>query len=72
METRRLPQTCRWAQPTLFLPLPYWLEAWNTPWTCERDGVPRHLESTHECADCPRFEPRGHAEKSWALAQVGL
>lgn len=72
MEMRRTPQNCRWAQPTLFLPLPYWLEAWNMPWTCIRDGAPRHLDSTEECSDCPRFEPRADASLGWTIAQMGL
>lgn len=68
------PQTCRWAEPTLYLPLPYWLEAWNAPWSCHRDGLPRLIETTDECGDCPRFEPRCRDGLMWnvgALALIG-
>ncbi len=58
MEIKRTPQNCRWAEPTLNLPLPYWLEAWNMPWSCRRDVPPRLIESTFECHDCPRWESR--------------
>jgi hypothetical protein len=58
LEIKRTPQNCRWAEPTLNLPLPYWLEAWNMPWSCRRDVPPRLIESTFECHDCPRWEPR--------------
>jgi hypothetical protein len=50
--------TCRWAEPTLLLARPLWLEAWDTPWTCRRDDAPRPLESTESCVDCPRWEGR--------------
>ncbi len=72
MEIRCSPQHCRWAQPTLFLPLPYWLESWNRPWTCERDATPRPLDSGEECSNCPRFEPRAKGGENWGIAQVGL
>jgi hypothetical protein len=71
MDPRHSPQTCRWAEATLFLPLPYWLEAWNTPWTCRRDGPPRQLESTEECAGCPRFEARTASDVDWPVL-IGL
>jgi hypothetical protein len=57
---KRTPQNCRWAEPTLFLTTPEWLEAWNTPWACHRDGT-RLLESTEECAACPRWEAQVEA-----------
>jgi hypothetical protein len=53
--------TCRWATPTLFLTAPYWWEAERAPWACLRDGTPRILTTTEECADCPRWEPRKNA-----------
>jgi 2,3-bisphosphoglycerate-dependent phosphoglycerate mutase len=49
--------TCRWAVPTLFVPVPFWWEAEDRPWTCVR-GAPRTLETTEVCADCPYWEPR--------------
>jgi hypothetical protein len=49
---------CRWAVPTIFLPAPYWWEAEDRPWACVRDGTPRVMETTEECADCPFWEPR--------------
>lgn len=50
--------SCRWAQPTLFLESRLWLESWDRPWTCMRDGTPRTLESTEPCATCSRWEAR--------------
>lgn len=47
---------CRWARATLDEPTPIWLEADDRPWTCERDGVIRTLESTEACEDCPHWE----------------
>ncbi len=49
---------CRWAQPTLYQPGLAWTEAWNSPWTCQRDEDPRVMEDTQPCEDCPRREPR--------------
>jgi hypothetical protein len=49
---------CRWAGPTLFLSFPKWLQAWTTPWTCDREGDSRILDTTEPCASCPRWEPR--------------
>jgi hypothetical protein len=47
---------CRWVEQTLNLPLPDWLDAWDAPWTCQRDPQPRRLLTTDECATCPRWE----------------
>lgn len=47
---------CRWAVPTLFLSTSAWLQAWDAPWSCVRDGDARALESTERCGDCPRWE----------------
>lgn len=66
------PQNCRLAEPTLFLPLPYWLDAWDEPWTCVRDSAPRLLESTCECATCPRWQQRPPVGIAWTFAQVGI
>ena len=39
MDDKHSAANCRWAKPTLFLPPPFWLEAWNCPWTCTRDEI---------------------------------
>src|SRR5579864_2418192 len=51
-------QTCRWAQPTMFLPLPYWLDERDGLWSCRRHEPTRLIESSTECAACPRWERR--------------
>jgi len=56
MERPRNAANCRWAVPTLFLSAPAWLQAWDAPWTCVRDDEVRPLDSTEQCADCPRWE----------------
>ncbi|MGE5245350.1 MAG: hypothetical protein ACM3SQ_14060 [Betaproteobacteria bacterium] len=58
MITKRSASTCKWAKPTMSMPLPTWLEAWDRPWTCVRDETPTTLETTERCEDCPRWEPR--------------
>lgn len=58
MEATKRPQLCRWAEPTLFMPWPVWLEAWTCPWSCLVDGEPRPLVSTEVCRTCPRWEAR--------------
>jgi hypothetical protein len=65
---KRTPQNCRWAEPTLYLPLPYWLEAWNMPWSCRRDDTPRLLLTTTECAACTRWAPRDRDGVVWDLS----
>ena len=57
--------TCRWARPTLFLSLPLWLDAWDAPWTCTRDGTARPLESTESCATCSGWESRAPTDLSF-------
>lgn len=56
---KRHAANCQWAKPTLQEPRPIWLESEDRPWTCERGGVIRTLESTEPCEDCPHWEPRG-------------
>jgi hypothetical protein len=58
MDPKRIPQTCRWAEPTLHQPWPLWLDAWAWPWSCGADAVPRPLPTTTTCQDCLRWEPR--------------
>jgi hypothetical protein len=55
---KRHAANCKWARPTLQEPTPVWLAAEDRPWTCERDGTPRPLESTEACADCPHWAER--------------
>jgi len=62
MDVKRTAANCKWARPTLFQAGPTWLEAWERPWTCERDAEPRPLESTEVCVDCPRWELRQPSE----------
>lgn len=57
METTHGARTCRWAVPTLFLPPPIWMGAWDAPWVCLQNAQPRLLDSTEVCAACPRWEP---------------
>ena len=71
MENHTL-QNCRWAQPTLFLPMPSWFDAWHGLWTCRRDVCPRLLDPEEKCATCPRWEGRGQAGLDWIISQVGL
>ena len=65
MENKPTVQTCRWAEPTLYQDGPYWLDAWNMPWTCRRDGDPRVLDDTDVCAECPRWEARPAQGARW-------
>ena len=58
MDDKHSAANCRWAKPTLFLPPPLWLKAWDCSWTCTRDENPNVLETTEACADCPRWEQR--------------
>jgi hypothetical protein len=50
--------TCRWAQPTLFLEPPLWIEAADRPWTCTRHDVQQPLQSTIACVSCPQWQSR--------------
>jgi hypothetical protein len=70
METRRLPQTCRWAEPTLHQAWPMWLDAWAWPWSCRAGGAPKLLPTTSDCQDCVRWEGRDPAIP--ALATTGV
>jgi hypothetical protein len=70
--TPHSPRNCRFATPTLYLPLPHWLDAWDSPWSCSRVDAPRLIESTTECVDCPNWKERAEAGIGWTIAQVGL
>jgi hypothetical protein len=50
-------QTCRWAEPTLFLQRPLWLDAWDYPWGCAVDAVPHVLSDVTICHGCRRWAP---------------
>jgi hypothetical protein len=56
MTDKQHAANCRWATPTLFVAAPHWLDAEEYPWTCIRDTVPRALQTTERCTDCPRWE----------------
>jgi hypothetical protein len=72
MNSTHTAQNCRWAAPTLFLPLPDWLDAWDRPWSCRRDGPSRQLETTECCVTCPRWEERAQPGVAWIVSLVGL
>ncbi len=56
METRRMPQHCKWATPTLSMPSPIWLEAWEFQWSCLAEGRPRVITGIEQCLTCELFE----------------
>ena len=58
LRVKKGAHNCQWAEPTLFEPAPGWTDADDKPWTCRRDDVPQHLESTTICEECPRWEER--------------
>ncbi len=51
-------QYCRWAEQTLLLAEPYWLNAWDFPWSCYADGEPHPVDDTRSCRTCARWESR--------------
>lgn len=71
-EQNQTPQTCRWAQPPLSVPVPCWADAWDEPWICVRERRSRIIETSVECTTCPQWEERAAAHVSWTIAQVGL
>ena len=68
MERKHLAANCRWATPTLLLEAPWWLDAWDFPWTCVRDPVPHPLPTTDICILCSRWEPH-HAQQATTLPE---
>ncbi len=58
MTQKQTASTCKWARPTMSMPRPIWLEAWDRPWTCVREGAPHTLETTEPCDDCPNWVPQ--------------
>jgi hypothetical protein len=53
-------QDCHWSVPTLLMPRPYWLSAWDDPWSCWNDRDIKVLPSTEGCQNCPMFRARAH------------
>ena len=51
-------QDCHWSVPTLLMPRPYWLSAWDDPWSCWNDRDIKVLQSTDGCQNCPLFRER--------------
>jgi hypothetical protein len=56
-------QHCRWAESTLFLSAPEWLQAWDYPWSCRSTGSFRPITDTRTCQTCERWQPRPHRQK---------
>lgn len=50
--------SCHWSVPTLLMPRPYWLSAWDSPWCCWNEQEVLVLTSTAGCPNCPLWEPR--------------
>lgn len=58
MTTTRAVQHCRWSECTLFQPMPFWLDAWERPWSCRVEGRVRVLADTDDCLRCSHWTPR--------------
>lgn len=56
-------QECRWAEATLFLQAPLWLDASSYPWSCRASGAYRPIIDTRVCRTCERWTPREPAER---------
>lgn len=59
MNIDHLPQTCKWASPTLFLSWPQWLDAWTWEWSCYSNGAYKPVMKPEDCRACARWTPRG-------------
>ena len=66
MTSSRLAERCRWATPTVFLAMPFWLAAEQYPWSCQVDAVPRPLEDTDACRVCARRVPSDAGQRCCA------
>jgi len=51
-------QDCCWSVPTLLMPRPYWLSAWDAPWSCWNERAIAVLTSTEGCEICPLWRAR--------------
>jgi hypothetical protein len=49
---------CRWAEQTLQLAAPQWLDAWEFPWSCRASGGFRPIADTRVCLNCQRWLPK--------------
>ncbi len=73
METPHSARTCRWAQPSVFVPLPGWMSIWRSPWTCLGDDGSRiTLDARVDCAICARWVERSQDDPAWVLTQVAI
>ncbi len=65
-------QSCRWSEQTLFLPPPYWLEAWDFPWCCrlEPSATPRLLSDGSVCRTCPLWVRRDDPQRDSAGSAI--
>lgn len=61
MRTYKNVQQCRWAESTLFLAAPQWLDAWEFPWSCRSTGTFQPVADTRACCACDRWESRDSA-----------
>ena len=61
--------SCHWSVPTLFMPGPYWLFAWNTPWCCWNDHEILALRSTDGCVDCRLWKARASSPSQTTSVQ---
>jgi hypothetical protein len=62
MKIDRNVQQCRWAEATLFLAAPQWLDAWDYPWSCRSSGAFRPIPDTRVCRTCERWQARDRAD----------
>ena len=53
---------CRWAEQTLHLGAPLWLDAWEYPWSCRSAGTYRPIADTRLCLECHRWVSREERE----------
>lgn len=71
-EPSHTTHACHWSVPTLFMPSPYWLFAWETPWCCWNEHEIVVLSTTDGCAECPLWKPRdGPQDLKGALRPEG-
>jgi hypothetical protein len=61
MTVERNVQQCRYAEATLFLAAPMWLDAWQFPWSCRSTGTSKPIADTRVCSECDRWVPRERA-----------
>jgi len=66
---RHTPQSCHWSVPTLFMPQPYWLSAYDVPWCCWNHREIVLLHSTDVCAACQLWKPRNPVVEQAATVQ---